>query len=119
MGTDRQHYRSFSARLKPATRAAMYRRRRRGTEERGSAPSPDLRYAIIEPVINRITPGVHRNIRLHLAAGVSLSMPVADALDITRFAIHLLKIHRAFAAPQISSDWSLYVQSGMRDAGLS
>ena len=112
MNEPRHHYRRVRwAKLKPAARAAMFRRPR-GTEWR-DIPPPDLRHAVVEPVISRISPDVNGDVRIHLAAGISVSMPPHVAQDITRFAVRLFRVHQCFVAPQIGSDWSDYVKSKM------
>lgn len=71
MGRD-FHYRSINAKpLKPKTRAAMFGRRSARRDPPDAFPAPDLRHAVIEPVISRITPDVGGDVRIHLAAGVS------------------------------------------------
>jgi hypothetical protein len=104
------YYRHIKAKpLKPKTRAAMYGRR--GTARHRDDPPPDLRHAILEPTISRITPDVGGDVRIHLAAGISVAMPPRIATDITRFAVRLYRAHQAFVTPQIACDWSDYVKS--------
>jgi hypothetical protein len=111
------HYRRMNAKsIKPATRAAMFRRRR--TSYQREFQPPDLRHAMIEPIVSRITPEVGGDVRIHLAVGVSVVCQPNVAVDITRFAVRLYRAHQAFVTPQIGSDWSEYVKSKMKEAGL-
>jgi hypothetical protein len=112
------HYRRMNAKsIKPATRAAMFRRVR--TAYQRELPPPDLRHAMIEPIISRITPDVNNEVRIHLAVGVSLAMPPHVATDLTRFAVRLYRAHQCFVRPQVGSEWEAYINGKLKEAGLS
>ena len=74
-------------------------------------PPPDVRRAIIEPIISRITTDVGGNVTIHLAAGITVSMMPHEAMNITTFAVRLYKAHQCHVAPQMASAWSDYIKA--------